>query len=214
MTTRGETKARLKIIEIAMKMSETGLSPGRSGNVSCRWGDGMLITPTALAYDRMEMDDIVYVPSDGSAMVGKRKASTEWPFHQTVYDARDDAGAVLHCHSLNATALACLNKEIPAFHYMVAVAGGNHIPLVPYATFGTKKLAKFIKTAIKNRNACLLANHGQIAFGGSLDQAYELASEVETLSAQYIAALSAGKPKILTDAEMKRVIKKFYDYGK
>lgn len=212
--TSAETKARLKIIEIALKMSESKLSPGRSGNVSCRWDGGMLITPTAMPYHLMQADDIVFVSDEGVFDAEKRKPSTEWPFHQTVYEARGDAGAVVHCHSLNATALACLNKNIPAFHYMVAIAGGNHIPLVPYATFGTKKLAKLIKSAIKDRSACLLANHGQIAFGNTLDSAFELAVEVETLASQYVAALSVDEPKILSDAEMRKVLKKFYDYGK
>lgn len=212
--TSAETKARLKIIEIALRMSESGLSPGRSGNVSCRWNDGMLITPTAMRYEDIELQDVVYVAQDGTVPEQKRKPSSEWPFHQTIYEARADAGGVVHCHSLNATVLACAGKDIPAFHYMVAVAGGKDIPLVPYATFGTKKLARLIKAGVKERSACLLAHHGQIAFGPDLEKAYELAQEVETLAAQYVRVLTLGKPKLLSDTEMSRVLKKFYDYGK
>lgn len=209
---RAEARARAEVRDTALKMSEAGLSPGRSGNVSCRWQDGMLITPTAMRYEDITPGDIVFVDMNGEPRQGGRKPSSEWPFHKAIYEARGDAGAVVHCHSLNATALACARKPIPAFHYMVAVAGGKDIPLVPYATFGTAKLARLIKAAVKDRNACLLANHGQIAFGADLDDALELALEVETLAAQYLKVLSTGKPKLLSDAEMHKIVAKFYNY--
>lgn len=208
-----EKWARQQVIDTALKMCETGLSVGRSGNVSCRWGEGMLITPSAMRYEDILPDDVVFVDGDGVAEENGRKPSSEWAFHQVIYDAREDAGAVIHCHSLNATALACARKPIPAFHYMVAVAGGKDIPLVPYATFGTKKLAKLIQSAVKERSACLLANHGQIAFAGDLDGAFELAEEVENLAAQYLAVLGTGSVNVLSDREMSKVVAKFYNYS-
>lgn len=208
-----EKQARQQLIDTALKMSETGLSPGRSGNVSRRWRDGMLITPSAMHYGDMMPEDVAFVDGNGVSHGVGRKPSTEWPFHQTIYEVRGDAGAVVHCHSLNATALACARKPIPAFHYMVAVAGGKDIPLVPYATFGTKKLAKLIQSAVRDRDACLLANHGQITLAGDLDGALDLAVEVESLAAQYLKVLATGEAHILSDREMAKVVKKFYDYG-
>jgi L-fuculose-phosphate aldolase len=210
---KAETAARRAVIETACAMSDSGLSPGRSGNVSCRWKDGMLITPTGMAYAEIELRDVVFVAAGGTVSGKQRKPSSEWRFHLSAYNARPDMNAVVHTHSLSATALACSGKAIPAFHYMVAVAGGKDIPLVPYATFGTEELATYVAGGLSGRNACLMANHGQIALGETLEGALELAAEVEILAAQYIKVLSLGQPVILADAEMDGVLQRFQSYG-
>lgn len=213
MTVRGERAVRGAILEVARAMSESGLSPGRSGNVSMRWKDGMLITPSAMPYDAMELGDIVLTNAEGIPAKATQRPSSEWRFHLAALAARPDCDAVVHTHSLHATALACAGKRIPAFHYMVAVAGGTDIPIVPYALFGTEALSDHVAEGLKNRNACLLANHGQVALGASPGKALELAQEVETLAAQYIAALQVGKPKLLSKAQMAAVLEQFSDYG-
>ena len=211
--TINETWLRQEVIDTALKMSDTGLSPGRSGNVSCRWGEGMLITPSGVEYGDILTDEIVFVDANGASDERALTPSSEWQFHLSAYRSRADIGAIVHCHSLNATALACAHKPIPAFHYMVAVAGGVDIPLMPYATFGTKKLGQHVARGLKDRNACLLANHGQIAVGPNLKAALDLATEVETLAAQYLKVLEIGRPKLLDEKEMARVLKKFQTYG-
>lgn len=208
-----EVDARREVLETALSLSRRGLSPGRSGNVSRRFGEGMIITPSGLAYETLRPEDMVYVSAGGERRKGEWKPSSEWRFHLAVYTARPDVAAVVHSHSLNATALACAHKEIPAFHYMVAVAGGKNIPLVPYATFGTDALSRHVVKGLRKRNACLMANHGQIAVAASCVAALELAAEVELLAEQYCKVLAIGKPKVLDDDEMERVIELFEGYG-
>lgn len=210
---RGELAARKGVIATALEMSESGLSPGRSGNVSVRFGDGMLITPSGMAYDVIKPSDIVFVDGDGAADPRAPKPSSEWRFHLSAYHARPDMNAVVHTHSLHAVVLACAHKPIPAFHYMVAIAGTDHIPIVPYAPFGTKKLADYVADGVSEAAACLMANHGQIALGASLESALELASEVEILSEQYVKVLTLGKPKLLGKRAMADVLKRFANYG-
>lgn len=205
---------RRRILSTALALNATGLSPGKSGNVSARHDTGMLVTPSGMPYDRLTPEDIVFVGLDGTVPPGQRLPSSEWHFHLAIYRARPDAGAVVHAHSLNATALACLRCEIPAFHYMVAVAGGSSIRCADYATFGTEELATNALAALDERKACLLGNHGQIALGPDLDAALDLAREVEALAAQYRAALQVGEPVLLDEAEMARVLEKFKTYGK
>ncbi len=209
----GEKALRKDVVATALAMSRSGLSPGRSGNVSCRWSDGMLITPSGKHYEEISPDDIVFVGRDGSFEQNSQLPSSEWHFHLAAYNARPDRNALVHAHSLHATALACAHKAIPAFHYMVAVAGGKDIPCVPYATFGTPELARHVADGLKERDACLMANHGQIAIGLTLAAALELASEVEVLAEQYIATLMLGPAHILPDEEMEIVIGKFRSYG-
>ena len=204
---------RQEIIDTALAMSRDGLSPGTSGNVSARLDDGMLITPTGMAYDDLIPEDIVFIDNNGDQPRGERKPSSEWLFHFSAYAACESARAIVHSHSRFATALACAHKPIPAFTYMVAVAGGKDIPLADYATFGTVELADAVASGLKDRKACLMANHGQIARGESLEGALALAHEVETLAAQYVAVLQIGKPHILDDKEMNRVLKRFESYG-
>lgn len=209
-----EKRARRAVIDTALAMSRSGLSPGRSGNVSCRWKGGMLITPTGMQYETLKPRDIVFVTGKGT-LQGRslRKPSSEWRFHLAAYRARADMNAVVHTHSLYATVLACAHKPIPAFHYMVAVAGGSDIPLVPYDTFGTEELAQHVAEGLAHRNACLMANHGQIAIGKDLAQALELAHEVEVLAQQYVNVLSIGEAHILPEEEMARVLERFKSYG-
>ena len=210
---KAETAARRAVIQTALAMSRSGLSPGRSGNVSCRWKDGMLITPTGMAYDEIKPRDIVFVAGDGSLPGKQKKPSSEWRFHLAAYHARPDMGAVVHTHSLHATVLACAGKSIPAFHYMVAVAGGKDIPIVPYATFGTEELSRHVADGLAERNACLMANHGLIALGATLASALELAAEVEVLASQYAKVLTLGPPVVLGDDEMADVLLRFQSYG-
>lgn len=204
---------RQDVIDTACAMQASGLSPQRSGNVSVRSGDGFLITPTGMSYDALAPEDVAYVAMDGSQPEGQRKPSSEWQMHQALFAARPEARAVVHAHSPFAVALACLREDIPPFHYMIAVAGGKDIRCADYATFGTEELARNAVAAMTGRKACLLANHGQLAFGDSLTSALELAHEVEDLCAQYWRARQVGNPVLLDDAEMDRVIAKFAGYG-
>jgi L-fuculose-phosphate aldolase len=205
---------RAEIIATGQRMLSSGLTPGKSGNVSARSDSGMLITPTGMAYGELKPSDIVAIRNDGTAMTGQRVPSSEWRFHLAVYKARDDVEAIVHTHSLNATALACIHRHIPAFHYMVAVAGGDRILCATYATYGTEALAKNVVRALGERRACLIANHGAVAVGETLRKAYDLAWEVETLSAQYARARQLGRPRLLSAREMNVVLEKFKTYGK
>lgn len=208
-----EKALRKAIIATALQMSRSGLSPQRSGNVSARFGGGMLITPTGMAYDDLDTKDIVFVDADGGVMGGQRKPSSEWHFHLAAYAARPDKHALVHTHSMHATVLACAHKAIPPFHYMVAVAGGKDIPCVPYATFGSDELAQHVAAGLNDRDACLMANHGQVALGDTLASALELASEVETLAEQYYKTLLIDGVHLLDDAEMALMVEKFKTYG-
>lgn len=201
------------VIDAALTMSTSGLSAGRSGNVSVRDGDRVLITPTGMAYEDLVPSDIVSMGLDGSVPSGSRKPSSEWHFHAAIYVARADVQAIVHTHSNAATALACLEEGIPAFHYMVAAAGGVDIRCAPYATFGTEELATFAVHALEDRKACLLAHHGVITCGVDLLKAYDLAVEVETLAEQYGRARLLGSVPLLSDDEMQRVLEKFKGYG-
>jgi L-fuculose-phosphate aldolase len=172
----------------------------------------MLITPTGMGADGLRPQDLVWVGSDGTVR-GDWKPSSEWHFHQAAYQARPDLHAVVHTHSTHAAALACLRRPLPAFHYMVAVAGGNDVPLVPYFTFGTPELSEGVAHALQQRNACLLANHGLIAAGASLAKAEKVLAEIEALCGIYLQALSVGDPALLTAAEMAAVHDRFRGYG-
>lgn len=204
---------RRDIIATALATSQSGLSPVRSGNVSARFGEGMLITPTGLAYEDIGPKDIVFVGADGAVAEKQRQPSSEWQFHLAAYRARPDMSAVVHTHSLHAVVLSCAEKPIPAFHYMVAVAGGDDIPLVPYATFGSAELARHVAEGLAHRKACLMAHHGLIAMGETLEKALKLAHEVEVLAEQYFKLLALGAPKLLSDDEMKEAIERFKTYG-
>ena len=203
---------RQEIISAARRMNALGINQGKSGNLSHRIPGGFLVTPTGMDYDALEPADIVPMSFDGSHR-GARLPSSEWRFHRDILSARPEVNAVIHAHSMFATTLACLGREIPAFHYMVAVAGGDSIRCAPYATFGTEALSRHVVEALQGRKACLLANHGMIAIGPTLKAALALAVEVETLAAMYWRALQIGAPNVLDAAEMARVIEKFRTYG-
>jgi len=210
---REELRLRKLVIATALEMSRSGLSPGRSGNVSVRFGDGMLITPTGLAYETLAPKDIVFVDGVGAVPGKQRRPSSEWQFHLAVYRARSDVGAVVHTHSLHAVVLACAGRSIPAFHYMVAVAGNTDIPVIPYATFGSETLANNVAQGLADRQACLIAHHGAIALGKTLPEALELAQEVEVLAEQYTKVLALGPPAVLPESEMQIVLEQFKNYG-
>jgi len=207
-----ELALRAAIIATAIQMNERRINSGKSGNVSARTETGFLITPTGLPYESMRPEDIVRVTLGGMA-TGPRLPSSEWRFHRDIYVDRPDAGAIVHAHSPFATTLACLGRGIPAFHYMVAIAGGKDIRCAPYATFGTQELSDGALVALSRRHACLLANHGMIAVEASLEAALALAIEVEALAEQYWRALQIGAPNLLSDAEMDIVLDKFRNYG-
>jgi L-fuculose-phosphate aldolase len=201
-----------EVIKYAKMLNNKKLSALRSGNISMRYKDGFFITPSGLKYSILKNKDIVFVSNKGKFDKRKGVPSSEWRFHQDIYLNKKDAKAIVHAHSTCATAISTHVKSIPAFHYMIAVAGGNDIKCAKYATYGTRALSKNILKALKNRFACLIGNHGQIAFSENLPKAFELAEEVENLSHQYINSLKIGKPKILSLKEMKKVLGKAKNY--
>ena len=205
---------RSEIIKYSKMLNSRNLSALRSGNISARFKDGFLITPSGKKYSSLKNRDIVFVSLEGLFDKKKGIPSSEWKFHQDIYLNKKDAKAIVHAHSINATAVASHKKAIPPFHYMVAMAGGDDIKCAKYATYGTRKLSENILKSLKGRKACLIANHGQIAFEESLPKAFELAEEVENISLQYITSLKLGKPKILSIKEMKKVLSKAKNYKK
>jgi L-fuculose-phosphate aldolase len=211
-----ESALRDAVVATARAMNGLGINRGKSGNVSarlrCDGFDGFLVTPTGLPYEETGLPDIVPMTLDGDAR-GSRLPSSEWRFHRDIYRARPEVNAVVHTHAPFATSLACLHRGIPAFHYMVAVAGGKDIRCAPYATFGTQQLSDHAVEALEQRTACLLANHGMIAVGASPASALALAVEVETLAEMYWRALQIGEPVLLPDSEMEMVMEKFTTYG-
>jgi L-fuculose-phosphate aldolase len=191
-----------------------GLTPGTSGNISIREGtSGFFVSPTGMPYESLTPQDIPLVGFDGR-WFGRRRPSSEWRFHRDILQARPEIGAIVHTHSTYATALASIGRGIPAFHYMVAVAGGVDIRCAPYRTFGSQALSDVAVRALESRSACLLANHGAIALGADLTAALALAAEVEDLAHKYCATLAVGEARLLGDAEMQRVIEKFRTYGR
>jgi L-fuculose-phosphate aldolase len=206
-------RLREELIATARRMSELGLTPGMSGNVSVRTSAGMLITPSGLPYAGLVADDAVEVKMDGSARPGQKAPSTEWRLHRDILASRADVAAVVHTHSLYSTALAMLRRDIPAVHYMIVLANADSIPCAEYATFGSAELALAAVTALRGGHACLLANHGMVALGQTLAGALRLAAEVETLAAQYWHAAQIGTPHILDRDELARVRARFAEYG-
>ena len=210
------TELRAALIATARAMQPAGLNRGTAGNVSVRDGDGFLITPTGMAYTALTPDDLPRMAIDDSAdgsYHGRRKPSSEWRFHRDLYAARPDVGAVLHAHSPFAVTLACLRREIPPFHYMIARFGGSTIRCADYAIFGSQALSTAALAALEGRRGCLLANHGLLVAGRDLDEAFALAVELEELCEQYWRACQLGAPVLLDAGEMAAVIEKFATYG-
>lgn len=201
------------VAEFARRSVAAGLNQGTSGNVSARSRSGFLITPSGRDMTGLGTADVVPVAMDGAAPEGL-KPSSEWRFHRDIYAAFPEADAIVHAHSPFAVALACLRRNIPPFHYMVAMAGGADIRCAPYATFGTQALSDAVLEALKDRRACLMANHGLVAWGRDLEGALALALEVEALCGQYLRCLQVGEPVLLNDAQMAEVLVKFKDYGR
>ena len=209
---RSSLSAREAIVLCCQRFETVGLSVGMSGNISVRTDDGFLITPSATAYDKLTPSLIVEMTADGEPLGESLKPSSEWRFHRDIYRARPDIGAVVHAHPLNCTALACTQRNIPPFHYMVAAAGGRDISLAEYALFGSAELSANVVVVLAERNACLIANHGMIALGDDLSAAFNLAIEVENLAAQYCAALSIGDVHLLDKSQMDKVVERFKAY--
>ena len=208
---------REQLLQISVALARLGLNRGTSGNASIRalsedGQPGFYITPSGMAVDVMTPEDMVWMNFDGQYQ-GIRAPSSEWRFHLDILRHKPEVQVVIHTHSMAATALSTLRKDIPAFHYMVAVAGGDNIRCAPYALFGSQLLSDHALAALYQRNACLLANHGMIAVGETADQALAVALEVETLAAQYLQASAVGEPHLLSAQEMREVLEKFKSYG-
>ena len=209
-----ERGIRMRLTNAARRLAASGMNNGTTGNLSVRMPQGYLITPSAVAYDSMSAEDLVFMGDDWTHSGGQRPASSEWRLHRDLYRARPEVHAVVHAHSPFATTLACLRRGIPAFHYEVALAGGPDIRCGGYATFGTQQLSDAVVAAMEGRRACLLANHGSVAVGATLEDATGLAEKVEALARMYWQALQVGEPVLLDEVEMTRVAERFADYQK
>ncbi len=212
-----ETPQRQAAVAALLRLDALGLNRGSTGNLSLRQPRqgrmGMLITPTGMGAADLQSADLVWVADEDGQCQGAWQPSSEWHFHRAIYRARPDLHAVVHTHAPHAMALACLRRPLPAFHYMVAVAGGSSVPLVPYHLFGTEALSQGVAAAMQQRLACLLANHGLVAAGRTLAQALKVMQEVESLCQAYLLALAVGEPVVLSEAEMAAVIQRFSTYG-
>lgn len=204
---------REKLLHISRRLLDLGLNKGTSGNASVRVPDGLLITPTGMEVDEMTPDDMVWMDAQDHVH-GKRQPSSEWRFHRDILAARPEVNAVIHSHAMYATTLACLHKEVPPFHYMIAVTGSDRIRCAPYALFGSQALSDHALAALQDSRACLLANHGMIVLGEDLDRALAVAVEVENLCEQYWRALQIGEPQLLSEQQMAEVFERFKGYGK
>jgi len=201
-----------QLLHTAGQMAQAGLNKGSSGNASIRLDDGFLITPSGVPAEQLSTDSMVYMDWQGTPEAGK-KPSSEWRFHRDILQARPEVNAVLHCHSMFATTIACMARPVPPFHYMIATAGGDDIRCAPYALFGTQALSDGAMAALQDRKACLLAHHGMIALGQGLPQALAIAVEVEGLCEQYWRLLQLGEPTLLTPEQMREVHAQFKGYG-
>ncbi len=207
-----EQMLREQMLAAALQLDAVGLNRGSTGNLSVRVGDQWLVTPSGIAAQDLSPQSMVHMDFNGEP-TGSGKPSSEWRFHRDILVSRTDVGAIVHTHSRFATAFACLHREIPAFHYMVAIAGGDNIRCAPYALFGTQDLSDHAIEALRDRKACLLGNHGLIALGADLKKAVAVAIEVESLCEQYWTALQLGEPTILDALQMQAVHEKFKTYG-
>ncbi|MDE2145555.1 MAG: class II aldolase/adducin family protein [Burkholderiales bacterium] len=214
---RPDAALRAAALAAVRRLDALGLNRGSTGNLSVRAAAGepgdFWITPTGMPAEAIGADDFVLMADRGEPRRGVWQPSTEWPFHRAVYRARPELRAVVHLHSPHATALACLRRPLPAFHSMVAVAGGSDVPCTPYHLFGTEALSQVVGAAFAHRNACLMANHGLVAAGADLAQALKVAIEIEALCGIYLQALAVGEPVLLSAAEMAQVQERFKTYG-
>ena len=208
----GELAKREAVIAYCNALNSTGLNQGTSGNISIRHDTGMLISPTSRPYSSLTPEDIVFVAADGTAE-GKFSPSSEWRFHQDILLSRPDVNAVVHAHPTYCTTLAIMGKQIPPLHYMLAVFGGPTIRCAPYEIYGSAALSKAAVAALEGRKACLLAHHGMISVGATIEQAFWLAGELEALARQYHGCLALGEPPLLTEQQIQDVIDKINGYG-
>jgi L-fuculose-phosphate aldolase len=214
MTGDAEEQAlRTQMVAALRRLDALGMNRGSTGNLSHRLGAGMLITPTGMGADELRPQDLVWLGEDGTQQ-GDWQPSSEWHFHRAVYAVRPGLNAIVHTHSVNATALACLERGLPAFHYMVAVAGGDSVPCTGYHTFGTEALSAAVSAAMVDRDACLMAHHGLVAAGATLPRAIKVTQEIEALCEVYLKALAVSEPAVLSPVQMAEVIEKFRTYGK
>lgn len=210
---QAEPALRQAMVAAARQLSAQGLNRGATGNIGVRCGASFLVTPSGVAAEELSPEAMVAMDFLG-ATLGTGKPSSEWRFHRDILAARPEIGAVVHTHARFATSLACLQREVPAFHYMIAVAGGDTIRCTPYAIFGSQELSSLALRALEGRKACLLGNHGMIALGVDLADALAVAVEVESLCEQYWTALQLGQPNILSASQMQAVLEKFKGYGR
>ena len=205
-----------QLLELSLRLQSLGLNEGSSGTCSIRHHDGFFITPSGLNPKVMHEDDMVFMDFNGTIQSNQKAArepSSEWRFHHDILKLRIDANVVIHTHSTFASTLSLFRRDIPAFHYMIAVAGGNSIRCSAYALFGTQALSDEAIKALDNRKACLLANHGLIVVGRDIEDALNITCEIERLCEQYVLALQIGSPSILSNQEMDEVIYRFKSYG-
>ena len=202
---------RQQLVAVSRRMNASGINQGTSGNLSVRVPGGLLITPSSLPYEQMGPEDPVAIDFEGRPLESGqgRRPSSEWRLHADLLRQRPEAGAVVHCHSVQATALACHGMGIPSFHYMVVAAGGADIRCSDYATFGTQQLSDLALAALQDRRACLMAHHGRVSLGGSLPDALALAIEVETLARMYLQARLLGEPPLLSGEQIAAVERQF-----
>ena len=213
MSEIGENVLREQIVKVMRQMDQRGLNRGTSGNVSARFGDGLLVTPSGVIPDELTPDAVVFVSADGGSAPDALAPSSEWRMHAGLYARRPDVSAVVHCHSRHATILACAGKPIPPLHYMVGVSGRASVPLAPYQPFGSVELADAVADAMEGGMACLMANHGLIAVGRTLSRALAVAEEMEEQAAVYCGTLAIGGPNLLSDEQMADIFQRFRTYG-
>jgi len=204
---------RNELVATAKRMSALGLTPGMSGNISVRSERGLYVTPSGMAYDELQPDDMVQLADDGVARPGQRAPTSEWRLHRDILAARSDVGAIVHTHSLYCTALSMLRQPVPAVHYAIVLANTDEVPCAEYATFGSAELATNVVAALRGGNAALMANHGMVALGGTLKEALRIAAEIETLASQYWHACQLGTPHVLDARELDKVRARFAEYG-
>jgi len=207
-------KLREKVVVFGRRLVSAGLTVGSGGNLSALDAENGLIaiTPSGVSYDALTDSSIVVVNIAGNVVEGDLKPSSELGFHLALYRNFPNLRAVVHTHSVYATTFACLRWEIPAVHYLVGFAG-KRVPLSAYATFGTEELAANIVAAIDGYQAVLLANHGLVAVGTSLEEAFNVAEETEFVARVYYQSKCIGEPVLLPDGEMDKVLEKFKTYG-
>jgi len=213
MSEVGENILREQIVKVMRQMDQRGLNRGTSGNVSARFGEGLLVTPSGVLPDELTSESVVFVGADGQSASDALAPSSEWRMHAGLYTRRPDVRAVVHCHSRHATILACAGKPIPPLHYMVGVSGRASVPLAPYQPFGSVELADAVADAMEGGMACLMANHGLITVGRTLSRALAVAEEMEEQAAVYCGTLAIGGPNLLSDAQMADIFQRFRSYG-